>query len=111
MRPDVRKILYAVIIFSLLSYGAAFSTDLLIDVRSEAEYGESHIEGSINIPVDKISSQMSKFAPDKHTPIKLYCRSGRRSKLAKGLLEKAGYTKISDLGGIDNARRLLKQDR
>lgn len=111
MKHNLRKALYVFAVISLLLSGKVFGADLLIDVRSETEYGEAHIDGSINIPVSKIGSVIRKFAPDKKTPIKLYCRSGRRSHLAKGVLEEMGYTNVSDLGGMEYARKLLKQGK
>jgi len=111
MKTGTKKLLWTFIIFILLFRGTAFGAGLLIDVRSEAEYRESHIEGSINIPVNKIESMIREYAPDKKTPIKLYCRSGRRSALAREVLDKMGYTNVSDLGGMEYARKLLKQGK
>ena len=73
---------------------------LLIDVRSEEEYASGHVPGSINIPTEHLSL-IEKRAPDKTTPLFLYCRSGARSARAVKILKKAGYQQISDIGGID----------
>jgi len=106
-----RTILTTLAVAGLLFCGTAFSTDLLIDVRSEAEYRESRIDGAINIPHNEIGSAIQKYEKNLQAPIKLYCRSGRRSALAKETLEKMGYTRVTNLGGIDSARKLLKESK
>lgn len=72
---------------------------LLIDVRSEGEYADGHIEGSINIPSERLQI-IKKQAPDKTIPLFLYCRTGSRSARAAKVLKKAGYEQVSDIGGI-----------
>lgn len=111
MKRKAEKILLVFLTAGLMLCPNLWCADLLIDVRSEAEYAESHIEGAVNIPVGKLGDLIGKIAPDKKTPIKVYCRSGRRSALAKELLEKMGYTNISDLGGINDARKILRQQK
>ncbi|MGB4658445.1 MAG: rhodanese-like domain-containing protein [Mobilitalea sp.] len=77
------------------------SNDLIIlDVRTEEEYNESHIEGSILIPDTEVESKAEEMLPDKSATILVYCRSGRRSALASEILNKLGYTAIYDFGGI-----------
>jgi len=111
MNQKTVKILYALLMAGLFFSVPGWSADLLIDVRTEAEYGESHIAGAVNIPLAKLGDMIGKIVPDKTTPIKLYCRSGRRSALAREILEKMGYTNIADLGGMNDARKLLKQEK
>lgn len=71
----------------------------IYDVRTAEEYQQEHIEGAVLLPVDKIDSgQLPDI--DKDQPIAVYCRSGNRSATAKQLLEKAGFTNVTDLGGL-----------
>lgn len=82
---------------------------LWIDVRTPAEYASGHLPGAINIPLDVIEQRIAQHAPDKHAPIALYCRSGRRSGLARDILLKMGYTRVSNEGGYaDLVRRGVK---
>ncbi len=74
----------------------------IIDVRTAEEYGSKHIKGSINIPVDDIESEISQFVSKKDANIVVYCQSGNRSSLAKAKLKSLGYTKVYDLGSINN---------
>lgn len=72
---------------------------LLVDVRTEGEHARGSIEGSINIPIQELSGRMDELG-DKEREIVVYCQSGSRSAMAKRLLERNGFTKVHDLGGI-----------
>jgi phage shock protein E len=72
---------------------------LLVDVRSEGEYADGRIEGSINIPIQELVTRMDELG-EKDGVIVLYCQSGGRSAMAKRLLESNGFTDVHDLGGI-----------
>lgn len=73
---------------------------LLLDVRTQSEYDEGHIEGALLIPDSEIFSRAEEEISDKDTLILVYCRSGRRSKLAAQSLTDLGYTKVYEFGGI-----------
>ena len=73
---------------------------ILLDVRSREEFSESHIEGALLIPVDELEALAAEFLPDKDKIILIYCRSGRRSADAAGMLADMGYTAVFDFGGI-----------
>jgi rhodanese-related sulfurtransferase len=72
----------------------------LIDVRTPEEFNESRIQAALNLPLDTIQAGALPDA-SKDEKIYLYCRSGNRSAEAKQILEKAGYTSIVDLGGMN----------
>ena len=78
---------------------------LLLDVRTQAEYDERHLDGAVLIPHDQLETRLAEVASqqgdDKHKPIVVYCRSGGRSGQAKDILTRHGYTEVSNLGGID----------
>lgn len=64
----------------------------LLDVRTVAEYSEGHIPGSINLNVlDESFEAMADSVLQKERPVALYCRSGKRSKKAAGILSKKGF--------------------
>ena len=73
---------------------------IILDTRTQAEYDEGHIPGAIVIPHDEITDRAEEELPDKDQLLLVYCRSGRRSKLAAEALVKLGYTNIKEFGGI-----------
>jgi len=76
---------------------------MIIDVRSKMEFREYHLENSINIPLQEISSNISKYVKDKQKKILLYCEYGVRSKKAAKQLENMGYINVYNLkGGLEN---------
>ena len=76
---------------------------ILVDVRTEDEYNEKHIDGSVLLTLDTISEDtVSSVIDNKDTPVIVYCRSGNRSAQALTKLEALGYTEVYDLGSIDN---------
>ena len=73
---------------------------VIIDARTEKEFAQGHIEGAILIPEYEIASRAEHELPDKDALILVYCRSGRRSKIASAELVKLGYTNVKEFGGI-----------
>lgn len=73
---------------------------VIIDARTEEEFAEGHIENAILIPEYEIKDRAKKELPDKEQLILVYCRSGRRSKIASEELAKLGYTNVKEFGGI-----------
>ena len=71
-----------------------------MDTRTQEEYDESHIPGAIVIPYDQILEKAESVLTDKNQLILVYCRSGRRSKIAAEALVELGYTNIKEFGGI-----------
>ena len=80
---------------SLMDKGA-----ILIDVRTENEYLENHIEGAISLPLNDLDSIMETY--DENQVIIVYCQSGNRSHIAKGKLEEINYKNVYDFGSIEN---------
>ena len=78
----------------------------LVDVRTPAEFAEAHVPGSVNIPLDKIASELPKFKNRKN--IIVFCRSGARSGQAKTILEQSGFTNVINGGSWDHVNRYVK---
>jgi phage shock protein E len=79
----------------------------LIDVRTEDEYEQDHISGSLHIPHTQIldyTDQISQL-PE---PRMLYCRSGARSAMALQMLQQTGISGLFNAGGINDMRELLQ---
>lgn len=77
---------------------------LVVDVRTPGEFAGGHYDGAVNIPMSQLRSRQSEFGP-KNRHIIVYCRSGSRSATAKRFLERAGFTRVEDGGGINRMRR------
>ena len=71
----------------------------VIDVRSKGEYATGHYSGALNIPVDTLSGKLKSLgAPD--TPLVVYCASGGRASQAAAQLKAAGFTNVTNAGGL-----------
>ena len=73
---------------------------IILDVREQDEYDAGHIPGAILIPYTQIDEKANEVLPDKEQLILVYCRSGRRSKIAAEALAELGYSNIKEFGGI-----------
>jgi phage shock protein E len=81
----------------------------VIDVRSESEWKEGHLENAILIPYDRIGTDIARITGNRDATLYLYCRSGRRSAIAATTLTRSGYRKLINLGTLENASRVLKR--
>lgn len=79
---------------------------IILDVRTKGEFQGGHIKHAINIPVDSISSNLSKLK-NKDKPIITCCASGMRSGRAKGLLKAKGYEKVYNGGAWTSLNRKI----
>ena len=73
---------------------------IILDTREQDEFDSGHIPGAILIPYTEIENKAEEMIPDKDELILVYCRSGRRSKIAAENLAKLGYTNVKEFGGI-----------
>ncbi len=74
---------------------------VIVDVRRDDEYKAGHIPGALLLTLEKITKESAaKVLPDKSQMIFIYCRSGRRSKIAANKLLELGYTNLIEFGGI-----------
>ena len=76
------------------------SNSIFLDVRTEEEYEENHISGSISFPLDEIDYRANELARFKGKDIIVYCRSGRRSESASIILRDHGFDVMNMEGGI-----------
>jgi phage shock protein E len=83
---------------AIVDYGQLIKEGaIILDVRSRSEYASGHVNGSINIPLDKFEDVLTKIK-NKDQVIITCCASGMRSSSAKRILEKEGYTKVYNGG-------------
>ena len=111
-----RQILLFLIAFCLpfMAHAQTYSfngvkSNVVIDVRTPQEFSAGHINGAINIPYDQIEAHRSlldKIKKDEN--VLVYCRSGRRSEIAKQTLNDLGYKNVQNGGGMDSLVAKLK---
>ncbi|MDY6983182.1 MAG: rhodanese-like domain-containing protein [Pseudomonadota bacterium] len=90
----------------LLCARTAFADPIWIDVRSVEEHASSHIDGDTNIPLADIDAEALAARYGKDAELMLYCRSGNRAGQAQELLTAAGFTNVTNAGGIAEVRTL-----
>lgn len=73
---------------------------IILDVRTEEEFASGHIKDAVLIPYEEIEAKAESVITDKERLILVYCRSGRRSKIAAEKLVESGYTNVKEFGGI-----------
>ncbi len=68
-----------------------------IDVRTPEEYGAEHADKAVNMPLDKIETDLASL--DRSKPVYIICQTGRRSQKAAETLEKNGFTDVYNIEG------------
>jgi phage shock protein E len=79
----------------------------LVDVRTEDEFAEGHVNESTNIPLDQVASQLEKFKEKEQ--IVVFCRSGNRSGQAKMILEQNGFKNVINGGTWQDVKEAVGQ--
>lgn len=76
----------------------------VVDVRTPAEYAAGHYTGATNIPLQEIQKRLADVGPT-NQPVVVYCRSGNRSAQAKQILLKAGFSDVTNAGGLSDLQK------
>lgn len=83
---------------------ADLNGELLLDVRSPAEYAAGTLPGALNIPVEELRRRVDELDPRR--PTVTFCQVGQRGYIAQRILRQRGFTRVSNLkGGINLARQ------
>ncbi|MGE5627393.1 MAG: CoA-disulfide reductase [Solirubrobacterales bacterium] len=83
-----------------------FSSDeyMLLDVRTEDEFSNGHLEGAVNIPVDSLRDRLHEL--DKNKTIVEYCQVGLRGYIADRILSQNGFKVLNVTGGYKTSSML-----
>jgi len=73
---------------------------LTLDVRTQTEFDEGHIERAVLLPVDEIAQRATEVILSFEQVVLIYCRSGVRSENAARALSEMGFVNVYDFGGI-----------
>ena len=88
--------------FSAETEGKKMTDVIWIDVRTAEEYAGGHYKDAMLIPYDIIQDKIAAAVDDKNADIRVYCRTGRRSGVAKDVLTQMGYTQVTNEGGYED---------
>lgn len=72
----------------------------LVDVRSPGEYQSGHVDGAVNLPLDRLMQDAPALLPDLSADLLLYCLSGARSQMAAQGLQQLGYSRVRNGGSV-----------
>ena len=112
MVAEAKKVIHEISVVDFKNNYAGKENVYLIDVRTETEFEDGSIAGSVSIPrgviefrigYDDFWNNFGTVPPGNNSPIILYCRSGGRSALAAKTLMQLGYTNVYSLQGGFNA--------
>ena len=81
---------------------------VVIDVRTKKEFDQGHLKNAVNIPHTEIKEKIKSHVVDKNRKIIVYCRSGRRSGIAKDILDQMGYRNVINGGGYNKLKKIEK---
>jgi len=69
----------------------------ILDVRTQGEYEQFHIEGAYLIPIQQLQARMNELESRKHEDIFVYCATGNRSTVAARIMANSGFKRIYNL--------------
>lgn len=76
----------------------------VVDVRTPTEYAAGHYTGAMNIPLQELQKRLSDVGPT-NQPVVVYCRTGTRSAKAKQILMNAGFSDVTNAGGLSDLQK------
>jgi phage shock protein E len=101
----IRSVLRSALLSLLLTFPLLAWADeaYWIDVRTAEEYAAGHVSQAVNIPYEEITRRIGEVTTDNDALIYVYCRSGRRSGIAREALDEAGFSNVVNAGGLEEA--------
>lgn len=101
-------------IFSFLGFGSSKIVEALnrgavvIDVRTAYEFDQGHVHQSLNMPVDRISSNVERIK-DMKKPVIFCCESGMRSGQAVSIMKKNGLKDVYNGGSWQSVLKAISK--
>ncbi|MGE5086410.1 MAG: rhodanese-like domain-containing protein [Bacillota bacterium] len=94
------------VVFGISSW--AFAKDVLLDVRTPEEYSQEHVPQALNVDVknSNFKQEIGKLSREDH--YRIYCRTGKRSAQAISIMKEMGFKQMENLGGLEDAKKVLK---
>lgn len=101
----LRKVMISgLFVFSFWTFSTQAQEDIWLDVRTDAEYQDSHVEGANHIPYEEVAFRIADIISDKDAVIHVYCRSGNRAGIALKVLHEMGYKNAHNDGGLTSLK-------
>jgi len=72
---------------------------LVLDVREQAEYAQSHILNARGLPLSQLDARIGDLEKYKDKPLIVYCATDNRSNSAVATLKKRGFSNVVSLSG------------
>jgi len=110
MFPRIKLKVLALGLALLFPLASSAGDPFWIDVRTAAEFNAGHVDEAVNIPYDEIAERIGALNVDNNAVIYVYCRSGRRSGIAKDTLDGLGYSQVFNIGGLEDALKKAGQE-
>ncbi|MGD0651778.1 MAG: rhodanese-like domain-containing protein [Verrucomicrobiia bacterium] len=76
----------------------------VVDVRTPTEYAAGHYTGATNIPLQELQKRLNDVGPTNQSVV-VYCRTGTRSARAKQILLNAGFSDVTNAGGLSDLQK------
>ena len=85
--------------------------DLLLDVRTEAEFENGSLRGAVHIPLDSLRGRLGELLPRKDKNIRVFCQIGLRGYIASRILMQSGFDRVENLSGGYRLAAEIRKDR
>lgn len=96
---------------SLSGFAAADNDERVwLDVRTQAEYDQGHLERAVHIPHTEVAEQIADKDIARDDDIYVYCRTGRRAEIAREALQELGFQSVVNVGSLEEARAQVEDD-
>lgn len=82
---------------------------LIIDIRTPGEFASGHVDGALNLPMDKFGKNYAKLVPDRGRQVIVYGESGVRSVHASQFLKLQRYLKVINGGTAEAVATTLRR--
>jgi len=96
-RPDLTLMTERISALLAAERLGAGDAPLAIDVRTPTERSAKHIAGSMHVPLSRLSERLAELP--KERPLLVFCAGGYRSSIAASLLQRSGFTHVSEIAG------------
>lgn len=102
----MKHIAFVLVALLLVCARTSWAEPVWIDVRGAEEHAAGHIDGDAHVPLSELDPDKLAAQYGKDAELMLYCRSGNRAGQAQEILRAAGFTKVTNAGGIAEVRTL-----